>query len=1018
MLALSLLSASCLAVGAAAAAPTAPTAPLDIRAKDMATALTELARRTGIELLYDRNLVRGLKARPVRGRLSGEAALSQLLAGSGVGYRRTPDGVIVLFALPKPRPVERAQGDDDGAVAELLVVGRRTQNADIRRTQNDIQPYKVFGQDEIDTAARATIDEFLRVREPANTQAGPLALGGGETRSSIDLRGFGETSTLVLVDGRRMPFVPSTSGDFNQADINGIPPGAVERIEVLTTTAGGIYGPGAVGGVVNIVLRRDYRGAELTAHAGGSDRGDSRQFRVEGRLGFTPDHGDTDVMLFVSHGEADPLQTGRRNYVEGADRLRFANNPEGYALSLPIRNGVSVASLDGNLILDADRGGAALGAAFTFLPLGFSGTSADANALLVANAGKTPADIADDPSGKRGYIATRGHTTSGLANIRHRFGSKVEVYADGVYLRNTGRWVGKSRDRTFLLSADAPGNPFDQDIALSFPMSLLSDEASYSIETNRWSAGGIVELPYGWKASADYTVGRSIYRRETLGADVGILSAVASGQPGPRGEPPLVPFGDWAAVLAALPTYAFPTEDKLYLKGHLVDASVRLSGPLLSLPGGPLTATLLVEDREDRVATSKTTLFSQSLEFPSRVQKVRSDYFELRAPLVADDADNPLLRGLEVQLAVRHDRSIHEGALQILALSEEDDRFSIRHGTTMFTGGARILPTPWLMLRTSLATGERPPTLADFQGANGFMLPGATVQDPRRPGRPLGSEGSWKILMGGSPRIGPAEATSFSVGAVLNPQGRGGPRLSLDYSRTTVSHEPTWFPLTPAELLAAEAQYPDRVIRAPVTEQDRADGFAVGRVIALDKTLINAGRTEVEAVDLQLDWRLPTQDIGDVRVYGALTWEPTYATKGAFGAATINKVGYADGPLEWRGNGGVEWARGPLTIDLNAQYYASYSVTYADPASAGNAEYIRDQGGERVPAQVYVDLSLLRRFTAPIGSGSPRTLEARLSIQNLFDRSPPIVASPANLGFSPYGDPRRRWITASLTARF
>ncbi|WP_454716665.1 TonB-dependent receptor [Caulobacter segnis] len=1012
-----MLLASCLATGATAAV--GPTVSLDIRAKDMPSALADLARQTGIELLFDRGLVKGLTARAVRGRLSGEAALSQLLAGSGVGYRRTAGGVIVLFALPTPRPVERVEEGDDGAVAELLVVGRRTQNADIRRTENDIQPYKVFGQTEIDTAARATIDEFLRVREPANAQAGPLALGGGETRSAIDLRGFGETSTLVLVDGRRMPFVPSSGGDFNQADINGIPPGAVERVEVLTTTAGGIHGPGAIGGVVNIVLRRAYRGAELTAHAGGSERGDARQFRVEGRLGFTPDHGDTDVMLFVSHGEAAPLETGRRNYVDGAGRLRFTNNPKAYAVALPIRDGVSVASLEGNLTLDPDRGGAALGGTYTFLPLGFSGTNANANALFVANTGKIPADLADDLSGKRGYIATAGHITSGLVNIRRRLGAKAEVFLDGFYLRNTGRWSGTESDSTFLLSADAPGNPFGQAIALSFPMGVLGDETSYAIATSRWSAGTIVELPRGWKASADYTVGRTLYRRTARRANAGILMAVGTGQPGPNGEPALAPFGDWAALVAALPAYSIPTEERLYLDGRLLDASVRLSGPVLKLPAGPLTATVLVEDREDRVATSKTELYGQSLDLPARIQRVRSGYVELRAPLGATDADNLLLRGLEVQLAVRHDRSVHEGDLQILSLGSSQGRFSVRHNTTMFTAGARLLPTPRLMLRASLATGERPPTLANFAGISGFRLPGAeAVQDPRRPGRPLGSEGTWKILLGGSTRVGSAEATSFSVGAVINPEGRSGPRLSIDYARTTVSREPARFLLTPGELLEAEARYPERVIRAPVTEADKADGFVVGRVTALDTTLINAGRTEVETVDLQLDWRLPPRRIGDLRVYGGLTWQPTFATRGAPDAPTIDKVGYVDGPLEWRGNGGVEWALGSLTVDLNAQYYASYSVAAADPASVGNPELIRDQGGKRVPAQLYVDLGLRRRFVAPFGLDPLRTLEARLSVQNLFDRSPPIVASPTNLGFSAYGDPRRRWITAALTARF
>lgn len=452
----------------------------------------------------------------------------------------------------------------------------------------------------------------------------------------------------------------------------------------------------------------------------------------------------------------------------------------------------------------------------------------------------------------------------------------------------------------------------------------------------------------------------------------------------------------------------------------MLDASIRLSGPLMTLPGGPLTATLLGEDREDRVSGSGNGILGGTLAPPARVQRVRSGYFELRAPVGATDADSPLLRGLEMQLAVRHDRSIHEDTPQVLLLGGGGSgRFSTRHNTTMFTAGARLLPTPRLMLRASLASGSRPPTLADLQGVNAFSFIGPDpVEDPRRPGRPLGTEVRWKTLMGGSTRVGSSDASSIALGAVLNPEGRGGPRLSLDYSRTIVSREPVNFPLEVYALLAAEARYPDRVIRAPVTEADKAQGFTVGPVTAFDMTLINAGRTEVEAVDLQADWQLPARGSNAVRLYGALTWEPTFTSRGASGAATINKVGYADGPLEWRGNAGVEWRRGSLAVDLNAQYYGSYRVSYADPSSVGNAQIVRDQGAERVPAQVYVDLSGRRRFTMPLGIGPLRALDARLSIQNLFDRSPPIVTASPNLGFSEYGDPRRRRFVATLSAQF
>ena len=163
-----------LAVALSTTAPSAWAATVgsvDVRAGDLAVALGDLARQTRMELFFDRDLLRGRSAPSVHGRLSGETALSRLLAGSGLAWRKTADGVVVIFALPSPAPSKTDPGD--GAVAELLVVGRRTQNADIRRTENDIQPYKVLGSDALATTARGTLDEALRVGEPANTQAGP-----------------------------------------------------------------------------------------------------------------------------------------------------------------------------------------------------------------------------------------------------------------------------------------------------------------------------------------------------------------------------------------------------------------------------------------------------------------------------------------------------------------------------------------------------------------------------------------------------------------------------------------------------------------------------------------------------------------------------------------------------------------------------------------------------------------------------------------------------------------------------
>jgi hypothetical protein len=616
--------------------------------------------------------------------------------------------------------------------------------------------------------------------------------------------------------------------------------------------------------------------------------------------------------------------------------------------------------------------------------------------LLLANAGSLPLDLPDDLSGKRGYIATTSQATSGLLNVRHKIGSSVEIFVDGLGFRNTGRWAGAPLAPTFLLNAEAPGNPFGQAITVSFPMNVLNEETSYRLDTRRWTTGAIVDLPRGWKASADYTVARSLIQQNSSRVVTGIL--LAPGLVGSAPTPSLEPFGDWAALVATLPAYVQVIDADRRMEDRLHDASLRVAGPLLMLPGGPLTATVVGEAREDRV----TVETSGSTRLPPRTERARSGYLEFRAPLGASDADNLLLRGLEMQLAVRYDHAIQQGPVLSLTLDQGADRFSVADDATMFTIGARALPTRRLMLRASLATGERPPRLSDFQGVVLRALPFGAPRDPRRDGRQLGSEGPWSIYSGGSTRIGSSRARSVTVGAVVNPEGRGGPRVSLDYSRIVVSGEPAAFPLSSQALLAAEAQYPDRVIRAPVTAADTADGLTAGRVIALDTSVVNAGRTVVEAVDFEFDWRLPQGPLGDFRLYSAVTWEPTFRSSPTPGGPATDKVGAFGGPLEWRGNAGLEWTRSPLSVDLNVQYYGSYQ--YRDT--------------ERVPAQAYLDLSVRRRFTMPLGPGPLHALEARLSVQNLLDQSPPIVASSPDLGFSEYGDPRRRRFVAVLSAQF
>ncbi len=133
-----------------------------------------------------------------------------------------------------------------------------------------------------------------------------------------------------------------------------------------------------MGGVVNVILRRDYRGADFTLTSGISDRGDAARARLEARIGFTPDGGDTDIMLFGSHATSQRLRAGQRDYQRRARQIAFANSPvdylapQGSQTLVPSADAIIVQTRDGiPLTFGPQFGGASLNSSFTYLPFNF-----------------------------------------------------------------------------------------------------------------------------------------------------------------------------------------------------------------------------------------------------------------------------------------------------------------------------------------------------------------------------------------------------------------------------------------------------------------------------------------------------------------------------------------------------------------------------------------------------------------------------------------------------------------------
>lgn len=999
--------------------------PVNVPAGSLASALRDLARQTGIELLFDGKLVEGMRAVPVRGRMTVEGALRALLAGTTLSARRSASGAwLIERGAPANTPPPT-----DLAEPEILVVGQRTQNVAIRRRENDVQPYQVATGEQIVAAHRDNLDQYFRSRTTSNAVALPPSLQDtGSTNSTIDLRGLGADGTLVLVDGRRMPGIPVGTGvnetpdssfGMGQADVTAIPLYAIDRIETLTGTAGGIYGFGALGGVINIVLKRDYRGLDLHVTTGISARGDAKRLTLDGRLGFSPDGGRTDVMLDVSHSWSQPLLQGQRDYTTRGRLLNFQNAPEqvihASLFGYYIGNAVGVADLFGDpLVLRPELGGTPLGSNLTYLPIGFTGTSGQLVDTLIRNAGQVGLLPTDGEQASE--LGSTPSTTSVIFNLRHRFGAGIEAYFDALVLRDHGRNLNHTRllgISNIYLFDGSPNNPFDNTVQVTFPVSLQTAQTIQrnSFENERFTGGLIASLPFEWKGTAEVTFGAARYSYD-------ILDSYYNGPFFAYGNesPELNPFGNWDAFVAA--TGAYKNNLHYYWSSHnrYREQSIRLAGPVFHTAGGAATLTLLAERRGETVPRYDETYYTDAFGGPetdlssvaARSRKTASLYAELRAPLVGDAAAFPLLRRLELQLAVRYDRV----GVDFSASPSGPDATDVLHarfaGVT-YTAGAKLSPLPWMMLRGSYATGRESPPLNYLIGGEATL---SSITDPKRDGDTGGEDYIFKY--GGSPDLGMVRANTLSLGLVLNPMGDGGPRLSLDYSRIHRTHDP--FLPTQELILAHEDLWPDRVTRAPLTAEDIALGYTGGKLLVIDTRAMNAGGLLVETLDAKLDWNAPFLS-GRLHIYGAATVQLRNALQAPF-ASDLERVGFFSSPLRWRANGGMEWATGAASLGANVQFFSHYRNYRPEYQSISdmNREL---QGSAWVKSQAYLDLSAGYRFRLG-GPGRGRTVSLDFGIVNVLDQQAPYEADINFRGpqFSLYGDPRGRRFELTLNASF
>ncbi len=195
------------------------------------------------------------------------------------------------------------------SIEEILITGSYIKSS----PQDAPSPVQVIDRASIEAQGAAQVWDVIKnleINSGSTTNIGsPNEPGGLEGTANINLRNLGQNATLTLVNGKRqVSAATTTTGGAEFVDINSIPTVMLDRIEVLTDGGSAIYGSDAIAGVVNLIMRTDFVGAELYADVQALDgAGSATDSTVSGIWGWESASGDTHFVLSGEYFERDPV---------------------------------------------------------------------------------------------------------------------------------------------------------------------------------------------------------------------------------------------------------------------------------------------------------------------------------------------------------------------------------------------------------------------------------------------------------------------------------------------------------------------------------------------------------------------------------------------------------------------------------------------------------------------------------------------------------------------------------------
>ena len=948
-------------------------------------------------------------------------------------FKRTKVSTGVLLALggviAVPASVQAQESQ------RIEVTGSRIKRIDTETSQ----PIFSLSREDIQAQGLTSIGDVIQ-----NLTANGSALnstfntgGNGETR--VSLRNLGSARTLVLVNGKR--WVGGT-GLGGAVDLNTLPTAAVERIEVLKDGASVTYGSDAIAGVVNVILRNDFDGAEINAYVGQFGQGDGRRSSFDITIGSSGKKFRS--LLGIGYTREDPVMAGDRTIssepiINTGTAFGSSTTPFG---RFAVCNGTftsNTASCSGTQTRPDGSAGQ-----FTYDP-GKSGSEfrpftsndfynfAPENYLLTPQErttifGRASVDITDNTVLSVQAIFNNRRSEQLLASMPIVLGTgpgagavarTVSISPDSIY-----NPFGQTVSRVQRRATETGGRSFNQDINTFAVSAELQGTVTLAGKDISWDVGAT----YGRNSQSDVTYG--LFNVVALRNALGPSMLDASGKPVCVSTPgnlssliadcvPMNLLGASGSITPDMLNYSgFVAHDTLgYTMRHLY---ANVSADLFKLPAGMVSLAAGLESRSESGFDSPDALIASgnttgNARTPTTGgYDVKEAYAELAIPLLKN---LPAIKAMDLSLAVR---------------SSDYSNFG---KTTNSKVGLLWKTNDSLLVRGNWSQGFRAPSITElYQGLSdsfpqikdpcsttfGGGYAGLTAEQRARchaAGVAVGGydQGNAQIRTstGGNPFLKAEKSETVTLGFVASVPMVQNLDFSVDYWKIKLKDGVSGFggqTILNRCIIDGDSNACQLVTRGPG-----------GDITSLIESSLNFGKIEVQGYDLTVNYRLPKTAYGNFGV----TWDLTYMSKYENNSDGDNLVGkYFDRDNYWRvrSNIAARWEKGDFGANWGVRFFSSQmeECDFGDPGGFDNlcsnpTEYdandkVVKAGKNKIGATTYHDISAYWK--------TPWKGRITVGVNNAFNKAPPTSYSTFANSFDPQYEVPGRFVYVRYSQSF